>query len=94
MGPGETLSLAAVMVALIAITGIIASTYRSRLAFRQRELELKIELARVELETTRAHPDPSPLEHRVRVLERIATDRARDLASQIDDLAKPDPLLN
>ncbi|MDE2170519.1 MAG: hypothetical protein KGJ57_14010 [Sphingomonadales bacterium] len=94
MGPGETLSLAAVLVAVIAITGIVAGAYRSRLAFRQRELELKIELARVELETARAHPDPSPLEHRVRVLERIATDRARDLASQIDELAKPDPLLN
>jgi type II secretory pathway pseudopilin PulG len=94
VGPGETLSLAALAVMIIAVTAILASAYRSRLAFRQREMELRLELAKVELEAARATPDTSPLEGRVRVLERIATDRARDLASQIDDLAKPDPLLN
>lgn len=94
MGPGETLSLAALAVMVIAVTGILASAYRNRLLFRQREMEMKLELAKVELEAARATPEPSALEGRVRVLERIATDRARDLASQIDDLAKPDPLLN
>jgi hypothetical protein len=98
MGPGETLSLAALVVMVIVITAIIAGAYRSRLAFRQRELEMKVELARLELEAAKTRPDTSPLENRVRVLERIATDtatqRARDLASQIDELAKPDPVLN
>lgn len=98
MGPGETLSLAVLAVMVLGLGGIIASILRQRLVFRQRELELKVELARLELETTRANPVPDALEHRVRVLERIATDtpaqRARDLADQIDELSKPDPLLN
>lgn len=98
MGPGETLSLALLAVMVLGLGGIIASILRNRLVFRQRELELKVELARLELEAARANPAPDALEHRVRVLERIATDtpaqRARDLAEQIESLSKPDPLLN
>jgi hypothetical protein len=98
MGPGETLSLAVLAVMVLGLGGIVASILRQRLVFRQRELELKVELARLELEAGHANPAPDALEHRVRVLERIATDtpaqRARDLAAQIEDLSKPDPLLN
>jgi Tfp pilus assembly protein PilO len=94
MGPGETLSLAALVVMVLGLAGIVSSTLRQRLVFRQREMELKIELARVELEAARTNPAPALLESRVRVLERIATDRTRDLASQIDALSKPDPILN
>ena len=95
MGPGETLSLAALAVMVIATTAILASAYRHRLTLRHREIEMQVELAKLELEAARTN---SPLESRVRLLERLATDnaarRARDLADRIDGPAKPAPLLN
>lgn len=94
MGPGETLSVGVLAVMVLGLAGIIAHILRQRLVFRHREMELKVELAKLELEAARTNPEAGLLENRVRVLERIATDRARDLAAQIEDLSKPDPVLN
>jgi cell division protein FtsL len=95
MHAGDTVGLIAVVTMVICIMGCITAMYHQRLIFRQRALETKVELARLELETARtALPEQAALENRVRVLERIATDRNRDLAEQIEALGKPHTALN
>ncbi len=88
MSPEETYALAALMIGLVLIIGFLADAYKRRLAFKERKLEL----------TSRENADKAAhfaaqaqrLEQRVRVLERIATDKpgnaAAELAEKIEDL--------
>lgn len=95
MHAGDIIGQIAVTIMVICTVGCITAMYRQRLIFRQRELETRLELARLELETARtALPEQAALENRVRVLERIATDRNRELADQIEALGKPHTVLN
>ena len=84
MGPGETISLIAVVVLLIVVLGMAYSAYERRLKFKERQLE--IEADRSTAGTAGAGELIARLENRVRVLERIATDRGPDVAAQIEAL--------
>jgi hypothetical protein len=88
MNAADALAFAALMTCLAVIIGVLADVYKRRLAFKERKLEL----------LSRDHADQAAhfaaqaqrLEQRVRVLERIATDRigteTAELAEQIEDL--------
>lgn len=88
MSPEETIAFAALMIGLLAVFGILADVYKRRLAFKERKLELEAK----ESADQAAHfaAQAQKLEARVRVLERIATDRvghdAAALAGEIEDL--------
>jgi hypothetical protein len=80
MGPGEALVGVAVCVVLVALAALIFAIYSKRLAFKQRKLELETQAA------GNRSPEVKMLEKRVRVLERIATDRGHDVAREIEAL--------
>ena len=91
MGPGETIGLIAVVVLMIVVIGVASEAYRRRLNFKQRELELRA----AGMEHKRDAADVElieKLEQRLRVLERIATDRdhiaSTSLAAEIEDLRR------
>lgn len=84
MGPGDFMGLVAVVIGSISITAILASAYKSRLKLREREIELQI----LQAGERAARPPVSDdrTEQRLRVLERIATDKGPNLAAQIEQL--------
>ena len=84
MGPGETISLIAVVVLIIAVLGLLSEAYRRRLKFKERELELTA--ASTAERAARYATENQALEDRMRVLERIVTDRGYDVATQIEAL--------
>ena len=87
MGVGDTIAFAALMIGFIATAGILLEGYKSRMRVRERELELRI----AEAAKTQAKPSPGAdkIEARLRVLERIATDKTTTLAAQIENLREP-----
>lgn len=81
----EAIAFCALAVLLIVFAGIWLSAYEGRMKHRHKKLELEVRLA----EAGTAHKSDTEvarLEERVRVLERIATDRSPDLAAQIEQL--------
>jgi hypothetical protein len=85
MGPGEFFVFTATLVgaALIALL-MVTSAYKRRLDFKLRMAQLET-AARVSMPSA-ADDRAEHLEERVRVLERIATDRGQDIAHQIESL--------
>jgi len=84
MGPGEFFVFTATLVgaALVALL-MLTNAYKRRLDFTLRKLELETQARALQTPTD----DPTDLlEDRVRVLERIATDRGQDIAHQIEAL--------
>ena len=88
MSFGDLMGLLVAMSGLVAIVAVLGNSYRHRLAHKLRLAELK------------AVPPPASktdqqvalverLEHRIRVLERIATDKSSTLAAQIETLREP-----
>ena len=84
MDAGEFFGLVAVILGMISITWILAGVYKRRLQFKERQLELQAQAATARNATPGDRNDL--LEERVRVLERIATDRGQDVAIQIEAL--------
>ena len=84
MSAGDFFSLVAVLIALLSLVSILAGLYKRRLDFKERKLELEVQAATAKASAPRDRDDL--LEERVRVLERIATDRSPELASQIEAL--------
>lgn len=88
MNAADAIAFAALMIGIVSVLGVLSDVYKRRLAFKER----KLELAARESAEQAAHfaAQAQKLEQRVRVLERIATDRegqgAAALASQIEDL--------
>ncbi len=88
MNAADAIAFAALMIGLVTIFNLCAEIYKRRLSFKER----KLELTSLENADKAAHfaAQAQRLEQRVRVLERIATDRdgqkAADLAEQIEDL--------
>ena len=84
MGPGEFMGLVAVIIGTISITGILTSAYKSKLKLREREIELQI----LQAEERKGLPpvNDDRIEQRLRVLERIATDKGPNLAAEIEQL--------
>lgn len=88
MTAADAIAFAALMIGLVSIFGVIADVYKRRLAFKERKLELAVRESSEQAASFAAQAQK--LEQRVRVLERIATDRegqqATALAHEIEDL--------
>ena len=86
MGPGETIALLGVVTFLIVGLNLLVGAYKRRLAYKERALELKAGTPTALIGAS----ELARLEKRVRVLERIATDRGQiasdELAARIEDL--------
>ena len=80
----DAIAFCALMVTIICIGGMLLDRHNRRLKNRERELELQVRMAEAE-GRSRAAGVPQ-LEERLRVLERIATDRGSPLADQIEAL--------
>lgn len=78
-------------VALVAIVlGIAQDTFQTWLKHKERQMELMAN--KTAEQAAQYAAKAQKLEARVRVLERIATDRGSDLAMQIEDLRDGDEL--
>ena len=85
MGPGEFLVFFSIVaVAVLALMLMLTNAYKRGLDFKLRKLELE---AQVNASQAAPRDDRAELiEDRVRVLERIATDKGQDIAHQIEAL--------
>jgi orotate phosphoribosyltransferase-like protein len=85
MQPGDV--IVAVAFAGVAIGALIflGSSFQRWIAYKQRKVEVEAEALRVSY-AARSDDYADILEERVRVLERIATDRGHDIAHQIEAL--------
>lgn len=82
---GEFMAFAVVVGGTIAIVRTMAEVYKRKLALREREIELQLQ-HRSSSEGSASATTIARLEDRVRVLERIATDKGQDVARQIEAL--------
>ncbi len=82
MNIAEAIAFSALILGLITGAGIWLDAYKSRLSNREHELELRAQIAAAGA----GDPEFAKLEARMRVLERIATDRKARLANEIEDL--------
>ena len=80
----DAIAFCALMVAIISIAGMLLDRHNRRLKNREKELELRVRLAEAEGRSREAGVPQA--EERLRVLERIVTDRQSELATQIDAL--------
>ncbi|MBS0480772.1 MAG: hypothetical protein JSR96_01215 [Proteobacteria bacterium] len=78
------MALAVVVIGIIVAMGMAVEGYKSRLRVKERELELR--LAEVQARAALPAPADDRIEQRLRVLERIATDKGPDLAAEIEKL--------
>jgi len=90
MNFGEFMGLAVAMGSTVAIFGLFFQHLRRRMEFKERIAQIKAGEMKI---TTSSAPERDAtiekLEHRIRVLERIATDKTANLAAQIEDLRQP-----
>lgn len=86
MSFGDFMGLAALLIAIISVVGLLVQGYTRRLAYLERKLEITAGHTAEKAAQYASHT--SELEARVRVLERIATDSGSQigLAAQIDAL--------
>jgi hypothetical protein len=92
MGPGETIALVAIVGGLIAVTILMGTIFKRIMSYKEKQLELTADRTAEKAAQYASHVEQ--LEARVRVLERIATDKGADLAQQIEDLrGEPAPRL-
>lgn len=85
MTAGDFLGLVALITGALLAVFMITSAYKRRLDFKQRKLELEAQVSAAGQSQT-ADSRGDLLEERLRVLERIVTDRNYDLTSQIEAL--------
>ncbi len=83
MGPGTVLFFF-IVVGIPVICGVLAEVYKRNLKFKERQLELMGNQTAEKAAQYAAHTER--LEQRVRVLERIVTDRGIVVAEEIDRL--------
>jgi hypothetical protein len=84
MGLGETIAAVALAGIVIGVLILIGTVFQRIMAFKERQLGLTANATAEKAAQYAAHVEQ--LEARVRVLERIATDKGSDLAQQIEDL--------
>jgi ABC-type phosphate transport system auxiliary subunit len=73
-----------IVVGIPVIFGVGGAMYERKLKLREKELELQSTMTAEKAAQYAAHTER--LEQRVRVLERIITDKGTDLAIEIEDL--------
>lgn len=81
---GSAIAFCALMVTIISLSGMLLDRHNRRLKNREKELELQVRLAETEGRSRNA--EVPQIEERLRVLERIATDRGAHLAIEIENL--------
>lgn len=88
MGVGDVFMMVIATSGLVGIVAILGQAYNRRLEHKERIAEL-----RGAASSAPSFPESDAtiekLEHRIRVLERIATDKPTTLAAQIEDLRQP-----
>lgn len=84
MGPNEIILFFLVVVGLPVTLGVGSQIYKDRLKFKTKQLDaISHETAE---KAAQYAAQTEHLEQRVRVLERIVTDKGFDVSQQIDDL--------
>jgi hypothetical protein len=87
MQPDEMMIFVTLVTATLLVLLMLTSVYKKRLDFKARKLEAEAQARAAAVPAPSARDDRTELlEDRVRVLERIATDRAPDIARQIEAL--------
>lgn len=84
MSFADAIAFCALVIGIISVAGIMLDAYKRRLTNREKELELRTRLA--DADGARGAGQVAEMEDRLRVLERIATDRRHMLADEIDQL--------
>lgn len=84
MGPGETIALVAIVGGLISVTILMGTIFKRIMSYKEKQLTLTADRTAEKAAQYASHVEK--LEQRVRVLERIATDKGADLALQIEEL--------
>lgn len=87
MEGADFVAFCALMTAIVIIAFIVGDLQKRKLRFKERELELLAGQTAEKAAQYVAHSER--IEARVRVLERIATDKGTDLAAAIEDLRDP-----
>jgi hypothetical protein len=84
MGPGEAIAAVAFAGVAIGVLITMGTSFQRWVAYKQRKVELDAEALRATHGERSDYADM--VEERLRVLERIATDRGLDLAHEIEAL--------
>ncbi len=84
MGPGETIALVAIVGGLIAVTILMGTIFKRIMSYKEKQLTLTADRTAEKAAQYASHVEK--LEQRVRVLERIATDKGIDVADEIERL--------
>ena len=84
MGPGETIAAVILGGVVIGVLILLGSVFQRYMKYKERQLGLTADATAEKAAQYASHVEQ--LEQRVRVLERIATDKGADLAQQIEDL--------
>jgi hypothetical protein len=85
MGAVDVVMMLIAMSGLVGVVSILGQGYRRRLEHKERIAELRTQAASAPVQADHSEL-VAKLEHRIRVLERIATDKTTTLAAQIEDL--------
>ena len=88
MNFGDLVGLLIAMSGLVAIIAVLGNSYHRRLNHKERIAELRTNASAAAAPIERT-AQVERLEHRIRVLERIATDKSSTLATQIESLREP-----
>jgi hypothetical protein len=91
MGPFEAVVAMVVGGMVIAVTIMIGTMFKRFMLYKERQLGTTADATAEKAAQYASHVQQ--LEQRVRVLERIATDKGADLAQQIEDLRADSPAL-
>ena len=86
MGPGEVIAAVAFAGVLVGVLITIGTSFQRWVAYKQRKIEVEAEALASRAKLGERSDCVDLLEERVRVLERIATDRGQDIAHQIESL--------
>ena len=84
MGPGETIAAVVIGGIVIGVLILLGKVFHRFIAYKERQLGVTADRTAEKAAQYASHVQL--LEERVRVLERIATDKGADLAAQIEDL--------
>jgi len=89
MGPGETIAAIVLGGIVIGVLILLGKVFHRFMAYKERQLGLTADATAEKAAQYASHVEQ--LEARVRVLERIATDKGADLALQIEELRDAPP---
>ena len=83
---GSVIGLAIAVGGFLGFVGMMTEAYKARMRVREKELEARTAPAPAALPGSEAS---ERIEARLRVLERIATDKTAKLSAEIEDLREP-----